>query len=77
MMERVRKLNNRELREGARYVLYWSQMNRRVESNHALAFATELANRRMMRYMSLRIAVMIFCSPDRSLTVKAPWSRHA
>jgi deoxyribodipyrimidine photo-lyase len=46
MIERVRKLNDRELREGARYVLYWSQMNRRVDSNHALAFAAELANQR-------------------------------
>jgi deoxyribodipyrimidine photo-lyase len=43
-MERVRKLNDRELRQGAQYVLYWSQMNRRVESNHALAFAADLAN---------------------------------
>jgi deoxyribodipyrimidine photo-lyase len=44
MTERVRKLNDRELGEG--YVLYWSQMNRRVESNHALAFAADLANQR-------------------------------
>lgn len=44
MMERVRKLNDREWRKGARYVLYWAQMNRRAESNHALAFAAELAN---------------------------------
>jgi deoxyribodipyrimidine photo-lyase len=44
MTERVRKLNDRELRSNARYVLYWSQMNRRVESNHALAFAADLAN---------------------------------
>ncbi|HTB15396.1 MAG TPA: deoxyribodipyrimidine photo-lyase [Bryobacteraceae bacterium] len=44
MMERVRKLNDREPREGAKYVLYWAQMNRRVESNHALAFAVDLAN---------------------------------
>jgi deoxyribodipyrimidine photo-lyase len=46
MVDRVRKLNDREAREGARYVLYWSQMNRRVESNHALGFAAELANER-------------------------------
>jgi deoxyribodipyrimidine photo-lyase len=46
MMERVRKLNDREFREGARYVLYWSQMNRRVDANHALAFAADLANQR-------------------------------
>jgi deoxyribodipyrimidine photo-lyase len=44
MTERVRKLNDREFREGARYILYWSQMNRRVESNYALAFAADLAN---------------------------------
>ncbi len=44
MQDRVRQLNSAELRGGARYILYWSQMNRRVESNHALAFAVELAN---------------------------------
>jgi deoxyribodipyrimidine photo-lyase len=43
---RVRKLNDREPRENARYVLYWAQMNRRLESNHALAFAADLANER-------------------------------
>ena len=48
MTERVRKLNDREPREGTRYVLYWSQMNRRVESNHALAFAAGLANQEGM-----------------------------
>jgi deoxyribodipyrimidine photo-lyase len=46
MMERVRKLNGGELRDSARYILYWSQMNRRAESNHALAFAADLANQR-------------------------------
>jgi deoxyribodipyrimidine photo-lyase len=28
----------------ARYVLYWAQVNRRIDSNRALAFAAELAN---------------------------------
>jgi deoxyribodipyrimidine photo-lyase len=46
VIERVRKLNDREVREGARYVLYWAQINRRAESNHALAFAADLANQR-------------------------------
>ena len=41
---RVRKLNDAAIRNGARYVLYWAQMNRRVESNHALAHAAALAN---------------------------------
>jgi len=41
---RVRKLNAAAIRPGARYVLYWAQMNRRVESNHALAHAAALAN---------------------------------
>jgi len=44
--ERIRKLNERTFRDPARYVLYWAQMNRRVESNHGLLYAVELANRR-------------------------------
>jgi deoxyribodipyrimidine photo-lyase len=44
MNARVRLLNNKPLRSNAKYVLYWAQMNRRVESNHALAHAVELAN---------------------------------
>jgi deoxyribodipyrimidine photo-lyase len=42
---RVRQLNQQPIREGAAYVLYWAQMNRRVNSNHALHFAVDLANR--------------------------------
>jgi deoxyribodipyrimidine photo-lyase len=41
---RVRSLNDAPVRRGAKYVLYWSQMNRRVDCNHALAHAVELAN---------------------------------
>ena len=41
---RVRKLNDAAVRTPAGYVLYWSQMNRRVESNHALEYAATLAN---------------------------------
>jgi deoxyribodipyrimidine photo-lyase len=43
---RVRALNQASPREGAAYVLYWTQMNRRAEWNHALAHAIELANSR-------------------------------
>jgi deoxyribodipyrimidine photo-lyase len=44
--ERIRKLNDAPDRpEKAQYVLYWAQMNRRMESNHALLFAVELANK--------------------------------
>jgi deoxyribodipyrimidine photo-lyase len=43
--DRVRELNSSPLRPGGRYVLYWAQMNRRVESNHGFAFSAELANR--------------------------------
>ncbi len=42
--ERVRRLNERPMRAGAAYVLYWAQMNRRTKYNHALAYAIELAN---------------------------------
>ncbi|HMD50287.1 MAG TPA: deoxyribodipyrimidine photo-lyase, partial [Bryobacteraceae bacterium] len=43
--QRVRLLNGNSVRTGAKYVLYWAQMNRRVESNQALLFAAQLANR--------------------------------
>jgi len=44
MSDRVRLLNNQPLRPGGQYVLYWMQANRRVEANHALLYAAELAN---------------------------------
>jgi deoxyribodipyrimidine photo-lyase len=44
MQDRVRYLNQAPVRSPAKYVLYWSQMNRRVDSNHALAWAVQLAN---------------------------------
>lgn len=45
MRERVRRLNDARERPGATCVLYWAQINRRADSNHALAFAVSLANR--------------------------------
>ena len=44
MDDRVRALNDQPIRPGGRYVLYWCRWNRRVESNHALLHAAELAN---------------------------------
>jgi deoxyribodipyrimidine photo-lyase len=43
--ERVSKLNSAPERPDRKFVLYWAQMNRRVEANHALLYAVELANR--------------------------------
>src|SRR4051794_27886704 len=43
--KRISKLNNAPERPDRKYVLYWAQMNRRVENNHALCFAVEIANR--------------------------------
>jgi deoxyribodipyrimidine photo-lyase len=42
---RVRQLKQAEIRKGGKYVLYWCRWNRRVDSNHALAFAAGMANR--------------------------------
>ena len=42
--DRIRNLNGAALRPEAKYVLYWCQMNRRVDGNHALAHAIHLAN---------------------------------
>jgi deoxyribodipyrimidine photo-lyase len=44
VQERIRALNEQPVRPTASYVLYWSQMNRRVDSNHALVHAVSLAN---------------------------------
>ena len=44
MDDRVRALNDKPVRPGGRYVLYWCRWNRRVESNHALLYAAQLAN---------------------------------
>jgi deoxyribodipyrimidine photo-lyase len=43
--DRVRCLNPSPFRSGAKWVIYWAQMNRRVRWNHALLYAAELANR--------------------------------
>lgn len=42
--ERVRPLNQAPGRADGKHVLYWIQANRRVEYNHALIYAAELAN---------------------------------
>jgi deoxyribodipyrimidine photo-lyase len=42
--ERVRQLNKKPLNTMGRYVLYWMQMHKRVEYNHALLFAIRRAN---------------------------------
>ncbi len=42
--ERVVQLNEREVNTKARYVLYWMQMFKRVENNHALVWAIRKAN---------------------------------
>lgn len=46
MQDRVRILNDSAAREDAEYVLYWTQMDRRVEANFGLAYASRLANER-------------------------------
>jgi deoxyribodipyrimidine photo-lyase len=43
--ERIVKLNSAPERPDRKYVLYWAQMNRRVDANHGLLYAAELANR--------------------------------
>lgn len=53
MHERIRALNDAPVRPGARYVLYWAQMNRRVDANHGLALAIEKAN-------ALRLPVLYY-----------------
>lgn len=42
--ERVVQLNDKPVNESARYVLYWMQMFKRVDNNHALVWAIRKAN---------------------------------
>lgn len=42
--ERVIALNNKPVNSNARYVLYWMQMYKRVDNNHALIYAIRRAN---------------------------------
>jgi len=42
--ERVIRFNDKPVNRGGRYVLYWMQMYKRVESNHALIWAVRQAN---------------------------------
>ncbi|HEY0459803.1 MAG TPA: hypothetical protein VGC97_11765 [Pyrinomonadaceae bacterium] len=44
--ERVQLLNDKPARRDGRYVLYWMQMFKRTEYNHALDFAIQQANER-------------------------------
>src|SRR3954451_5443543 len=46
--ERVKLLNESELRAGARYVLYWMQQSQRARFNPALELAIEEANARAL-----------------------------
>ena len=45
MDQRVRLLNDAPVAPRGGYILYWCRWNRRVEANHALAYACGLANR--------------------------------
>jgi deoxyribodipyrimidine photo-lyase len=49
--ERITKLNTAPEHPDRKYVLYWSQMNRRVEGNHALLYAVEIANRHRIQVL--------------------------
>lgn len=46
--ERVQLLNDREENKKAKYVLYWMQMFKRTDHNHALKFAIECANEKKL-----------------------------
>lgn len=65
MQERVRLLNDAPARAGAAYLLYWAQINRRMDANHGLAFAIESANR-------LGLPVVVY----EGLTCSHPWANE-
>lgn len=61
--ERIRQLNHDKFKPERKYVLYWAQANRRVESNHGLLRTVELANQ-------LRLPVLYY----EELTCSCPYA---
>jgi len=55
--ERIRRWNQKPVREDGQYVLYWIQTNRRLSSNHSLDYAVQLAksqNKELVVYEGLK-----------------------
>lgn len=66
---RVRGLNRATPPEGARYVLYWAQANRRVDFNQALLAAARLANELDLPLLYFeQLSFSDRCANDRLLT---------
>ncbi|MBK7392055.1 MAG: deoxyribodipyrimidine photo-lyase [Chloracidobacterium sp.] len=61
--ERVIQLNNQPINPNARYVLYWMQMYKRVDNNHALIYAIRRAN-------ELRLPLVVY----EGLKYYYPWA---
>ncbi|MEP6787595.1 MAG: deoxyribodipyrimidine photo-lyase [Acidobacteriota bacterium] len=61
--ERVIQLNERTVSSGALYVLYWMQMYKRVDNNHALIYAIRRAN-------ELRLPLVVY----EGLKYYYPWA---
>ena len=61
--ERVIRLNEAETNKKARYVLYWMQMYKRVDNNHALIWAIRQAN-------ELRLPLVVY----EGLKYYYPWA---
>jgi deoxyribodipyrimidine photo-lyase len=63
MDRRLRLLNDDRPRAEADYVLYWAQINRRLDFNHGLNFAVDTANR-------MGLPVLVY----EGLTCSHPWA---
>jgi deoxyribodipyrimidine photo-lyase len=61
--ERVVTLNDKPVRQNARYVLYWMQMFKRVDANHSLIWAIRKAN-------ELRLPLVVY----EGLKYYYPWA---
>ena len=61
--ERVLLLNDKPINKNAKYVLYWMQLYKRVENNHALVFAIRKAN-------ELKLPVVVY----EGLNYYYPWA---
>jgi deoxyribodipyrimidine photo-lyase len=62
---RIQLLNEAVVRPRAQYVLYWALIHRRLDSNHGLSFAADLANQ-------LRLPLLVY----EGLTCDHPWANR-
>ena len=67
--ERIKSLNNNDLNQEGRYVVYWMESSQRAEYNHALEYALDRAN-------SLEIPLVVYIGINKDCLHEEAQERH-